>query len=355
MGLFDNVLKDNESLFLDTLPLDIDFIPPILEGRENEQHYIATCIQPLFSKRNGKNLLIMGAPGIGKTVATKYVLSEVNKKTDDIHTIYINCWKKDTPHKIALEICDQIGFKFVQNRDTNDLFKEIARILNKKSAVIALDEVDKITDEQIFYHLLEEINRRTLVLITNNEQWLTTLDARVRSRLTPDLLVFKPYTFEETKMILKKRVEFAFASGVVDPIAFEKIVEKAYDAKDIRAGLYLLKEAGEIAEQNAQKKISINHAEKAIAKLRDFKLKSTTTLDTQEQMILDLIKLNTGLTTKEVYEVYQKKGGEQSYSNFHKKIKSLENGKFISLEDRNEGPSKSTVVRYGMKTLQDFT
>src|SRR3989338_1622552 len=327
MGLFDSVLKDNESLFLDTLPLDIDFIPPILEGRENEQHYIATCIQPLFSKRNGKNLLIMGAPGIGKTVATKYVLSEVNKKTDDIHTIYINCWKKDTPHKIALEICDQIGFKFVQNRDTNDLFKEIARILNKKSAVIALDEVDKITDEQIFYHLLEEINRRTLVLITNNEQWLTTLDARVRSRLTPDLLVFKPYTFEETRMILKKRVEFAFASGVVDPIAFEKIVEKAYDAKDIRAGLYLLKEAGEIAEQNAQKKISINHAEKAIAKLRDFKLKSTTTLDTREQ----------------------------SYSNFHKKIKSLENGKFISLEDRNEGPSKSTVVRYGMKTLQDFT
>src|SRR3989344_1560682 len=194
MGLFDSVLKDNESLFLDTLPLDIDFIPPILEGRENEQQYIATCIQPLFSKRNGKNLLIMGAPGIGKTVATKHVL----------------------------------------------------------------DEVDKITDEQIFYHLLEEINRRTLVLITNNEQWLTTLDARVRSRLTPDLLVFKPYNFEETKMILKKRVEFAFAPNVLDPVAFEKIVEKAYDAKGIRAGLYLLKEAGEIAEQNAQRKISLN-------------------------------------------------------------------------------------------------
>ncbi len=355
MGLFDSVLKDNESLFLDTLPLDIDFIPPILEGRENEQQYVATCIQPLFQKRNGKNLLIMGAPGIGKTVATKYVLSEVHKKTDDIHTIYLNCWKKDTPHKIALEICDQIDFKFTHNRDTNDLFKEIARILNKKSAVIVLDEVDKIADEQIFYHLLEEINRRTLILITNNEHWISTLDARVRSRLTPEILIFKPYTFEETNMILKKRVEFAFAPSVLDQRAFDKIVEKAFEAKDIRAGLYLLKEAGELAEQNAQRNISVNHADKAIAKLRDFKLKSTTTLDAQEQIILDLIKANSGATTKVMYELYQKKGGEQSYSNFHKKIKNLEQGKFISLEERNEGSTKAMVIRYGMKTLQDFT
>lgn len=354
MGLFDTVLKDNESLFLDTLPLDIDFIPPLLEGRENEQQYIATCIQPLFQKRNGKTLLINGAPGIGKTVATKFVLSELHKKTDEVYTVYINCWKKDTPHKIALEICDAIGFKFVQNRDTNDLFKEIARIVNKKSAVIVLDEADKITDEQIFYHLLEEINRRTLILITNNESWLSTLDERVRSRLTPELLLFKPYTFEETKTILKKRVEFAFAANVLDTVAFDKIVEKAYEARDIRAGLYLLKEAGEIAEQNAQRKISAHHADKAIAKLKDFTLKSKTSLDAQEQMILELIKKNSGSTTKTIYELYQKKGGEQSYSNFHKKIKSLEQGKFVSLEETNEGPGKATVIKYGMKTLQDF-
>ncbi|MBI1972682.1 AAA family ATPase [Candidatus Woesearchaeota archaeon] len=355
MGLFDTVLKDTESLFLDTLPLDIDFIPPILEGRENEQQYIATCIQPLFQKRNGKNLFITGAPGIGKTVATRYVLNELHKKTDDIHTLYINCWKKDTPHKVALEICDQIDFKFVQQRDTNELFKEIARILNKKSAVIVLDEADKITDEQLFYHLLEEINRKTIILITNNDQWLSTLDARIRSRLMSETLIFKPYTFEETKNILKKRVEFAFPPGVLDQRAFAIIVERAFEAKDIRAGLYLLKEAGEIAEQSAQRKISMNHAAKAIAKLKEFKLKSTTTLDEHEQQILDIIKQNNGLTTKDLYAVYQKKGGEQSYSNFHKKIKSLESGRFITLEEQNEGATRATLVKYGMKTLQDFT
>ena len=355
MGLFDNVLKSTESLFLDTLPLDIDFIPPILEGREQEQQYIATCIQPLFHQRNGKNLLITGAPGIGKTVATKYVLQELNQKTDDISTIYINCWKKDSPHKIALEICDQIGFKFIQNRDTNDLFKEIARILNKKSAVIVLDEADKITDEQVFYHLLEEINRRTLILITNNEAWLPSLDSRVRSRLLVEALVFKPYTLAETRQILQKRIEFAFAPGVVEAAAFTTLVEKTFTAKDLRVGLYLLKEAGELAEQQAQKKITLAHANKAIAQLKDFTLKSATTLDDHEQTILELVKSHSGVTTKDLYTIYQKKGGEQSYSNFHKKIKSLELGKFITLDEKNEGANKSTTVKYGMKTLQDFS
>ena len=248
MGLFDNMLKEGESLFLDPLPLDIDFIPPVIEGRETEQQRISIAIKPLFQKRPGKQILITGVPGIGKTVATKHVLSELNKETDDIKTLYVNCWKKDTPYKIILDICDQVDFKFTHNRDTTDLFKEIAKILNKKSAVIVLDECDKIQDQQLFYTLLEEIYRKTLILITNENNWLAKLDIRVKSRLTPELLEFRAYTAKETKDILQKRVGFAFAPGVVDEEAFDLIVQTTYEAGDMRAGLYLLKEAGELID-----------------------------------------------------------------------------------------------------------
>src|SRR3989338_1581632 len=122
MGLFDNMLKEEESLFLDTLPLDVDFMPGIIKHREQEQQYIATCIKPLLQKRSGKNLFITGSPGIGKTVAVKHVLQELKKETENIETVYVNCWKKDTAHKIALEICDQLDYKFVHNKDTTDLF-----------------------------------------------------------------------------------------------------------------------------------------------------------------------------------------------------------------------------------------
>ena len=349
MSLFDNMLKDGESLFVDPLPLDLEFIPPIIEGRETEQEQISTAIKPLFYKRPGKQILITGAPGIGKTIATKYVLSELNKETQDIATIYINCWKKDTPHKIALEICDQIGFKFTHNRDTTDLFKEIAKILNKKSAVIVLDECDKITDQQLFYTLIEEIYRKTLILITNDSTWLSRLDTRVRSRLTPEILSFTAYNAVEVSKILRKRVEFAFAPQVFDDEAFELVATKAHEVGDIRAGLYLLKEAGEIAEYNAAKKITQDHAHEAIKKVQEVQIKSTAPLDATETKLLEIIKSNTGKTTKQIHELYQSGGGTQSYSNFHKKIKHLEKGSFITLEEKNEGPGKSTFVHYGNK------
>ena len=80
MGLFDEMLKGEESLFLDTIALDVDFVPGIIKHREQEQQYIATCIKPLLQKRSGKNLFITGSPGIGKTVAVRHVLQELKKE-----------------------------------------------------------------------------------------------------------------------------------------------------------------------------------------------------------------------------------------------------------------------------------
>ena len=93
MGLFNNILKDEESLFTNELALDFDYLPEIIPHRENEQQYIATCIKPLFQERNGKNLIITGKPGIGKTAAIRFIFQELEKETDNIIPIYINCWK----------------------------------------------------------------------------------------------------------------------------------------------------------------------------------------------------------------------------------------------------------------------
>ena len=120
MSLFKDVLKESSTILKDPIPLDIDYVPKLVPYRENEQKYIATCIKPLFQKRNGKNVFITGSPGIGKTVAVKHILTELNQETDEIKTIYVNCWKSDSIYKIALDICEQIGFKFIHNRDSSE-------------------------------------------------------------------------------------------------------------------------------------------------------------------------------------------------------------------------------------------
>ena len=51
-------LSSNETIFMNDAALSYDFIPKEVEHRENENHYIAECIKPLFNNRNGKNVFI---------------------------------------------------------------------------------------------------------------------------------------------------------------------------------------------------------------------------------------------------------------------------------------------------------
>src|SRR3989338_10671155 len=126
MGVFDKILKDSETLFQNELALDYGFIPKIIPFREAQQQYIATCIKPLFQKHSGKNILIAGSPGIGKTVAVKHVLKELSDETEEILPLYINCWKKNTGHKVILELCELLDIKFIHNLTTEQLIKKVA-------------------------------------------------------------------------------------------------------------------------------------------------------------------------------------------------------------------------------------
>ncbi|MDO8480694.1 MAG: hypothetical protein Q7S65_02640 [Nanoarchaeota archaeon] len=90
MGMFDKILKAEESLFKNVDALDPHFVPKLVPYREEQQRAIADAIQPLFSERNGKNLVLHGFPGVGKTVACKKVILELEEKTDDILPLYIN-------------------------------------------------------------------------------------------------------------------------------------------------------------------------------------------------------------------------------------------------------------------------
>lgn len=354
MGLFDNILKGNESLFLDEIALDFDYIPKVLKHRENEQQYVATCIKPLLQERSGRNLFITGKPGIGKTTAINWVLRELGQETNDVYPIFINCWKHDSTFKIVNYICEKLGYTFTHNKKTDELMNNIASIINKKAAVFVFDEVDKLQEPGIIYNLFEEINKKTIILITNDENYISELDPRIKSRLLLDALIFKPYNFEETKSILKERRDFAFAKNVWEEEAFENIVKKSYELRDIRTGLHLMKEAGVLAENSSSKKINIEHTTKIIENLKAYKLKDSTELTEDQKITLSLIKENSGKSIKELHEIYEKRYGQISYRTFFDRIKQLEKIGNITTKTK-EGPGNSNIVTYGtVKKLNEF-
>lgn len=122
MAFFGASGSSGESLFRNPIGLDYDYQPKLVKYRENEMRQVAAAIRPLFQKRSGRNVFVYGPSGVGKTVAVRNLLQELEQETDDIMPFYINCWKSDTTFKILLQMCDAINYRFTQNKRTEELF-----------------------------------------------------------------------------------------------------------------------------------------------------------------------------------------------------------------------------------------
>ncbi len=272
----------------------------------------------------------------------------MEEKSDEVETVYVNCWKKDTSYKILIDICEQIGYKWTHNKRTDELMTVIAKALNKKSCVIFLDEVDRVREVDIIYSFCEDLFKKSLILIANNPEWFSQLDDRVKSRLTAEKLEFHPYNARETEGIMRMRIKYAFVPEVWDEEALQSIIDRTIEMKDIRSGLYLLRESGNAAERKASRKIAMEHAKAALSKFDDFKIKKSSDFGETEQKILDLIKQNSGKTLKELHTLV---GDEFSYRTFHRKIDELKKTNMIEVI---EVPGKSSIINYSKK-LSDFT
>jgi cell division control protein 6 len=350
MGLFVDVLKEGESIFKQEEALDYDYIPKILPFRENQQHTLAACIKPLLQGRNGRNVFVYGAPGIGKTAATKWVLQDLEQDTDDVHALYINCWQKNTTFKIFEDICHQLGYKFTQNKHSEELLGVIKNYTLKRPAVFVFDEIDKAEDLDFLYALLNDIYKKSIVLITNYRNWLNDVEDRIKSRLVPEILEFAAYDGDQTKEILKQRTGYAFVPGAWQADAFSMLADKAGEMHDVRKGLYLLREAGLAAEDKASRKITIEHAQKAIDKLSEFIKKDKEELDNDLQLILETIKAQSGTRIGDLFKAYAGNGGLSAYKTFQRKVDKLGKAGFVETEKITGGKEgTTTIVKFAVK------
>lgn len=350
MSLFNKYLQASESIFKNETALDPSFTPRgKIEFRENENQCIADCIKPLLQRRNGKNLIIFGPSGIGKTLACKKVKEELEQETDEVSVFYINMWKKNTQHKIILELCEQLDYKFTHNKSSEELLQIVKQKINQNSAVFIFDEADKAESLELLYQLAEDVYRKTIIMITNDKSWIYKLDPRLKSRIMPDSLEFRPYKKDEIKSILKSRILMAFSQNIVEQKAMESIVNKTEEAVDIRIGLFLLRESAFMAETSSSKQIKEEHVKKAISKISDFK--KPIELDKDEEEIMGIVNKNPNKTTAEIFSIYQSTNQEnKSQRTFLRKINNLEKANLIRLEEVQGIQGRS----YKVKKLSEF-
>lgn len=351
------ILKEGETIFSNPSALDIDYVPKLLPHRENQQKYVATCIKPLLIGMNGKNLIVKGTSGIGKTASIRRILMDLEEETDAVKPIYINCWTKNTSYKIATEICAQLGYKFTFNMSTDDINKKLEELFSKLGAIVfVFDEIDKMAEYDFLYFLLEASIKKTIVLITSDLGWSASLDSRILSRLMPDSVTFEPYTPSEVADILKERIKYAFYQGVWSEDAFVKIAGHSSRFNDIRVGIALLKSAGLSAEEDSSRRVLLKHAESAICRIDEIKVKTSSDLTEDEKQLLELVKENNNCMLTELFDLYQRRGGDKTDRTFRRKLAALARRGLLELESVTDKQGQGTRVLYKgvTKTLSDF-
>jgi len=291
---------------------------------------VSRILAPALRADKPSNLFIYGKTGTGKTITVRYTLQELlkiaKKRKVPVESIYLNCKLKkvaDTEYRLIAQLSRELGRDIpATGLPTEEVYKIFFSELEKREGLILLilDEIDQLikkVGDELLYTLTRinaelENSQLSLIGISNDTQFTTYLDSRVKSSLSEEELLFPPYNALQLQDILKERADLAFKEGVLDDGVIEKCA--AYAARehgDARRALELLRVSGELAERNGDGKISIKHLDEAENKIeRDKIYDLVETQPKQHQVVLYSIllvceKRKERIFTGEVYEVYK--------------------------------------------------
>jgi archaeal cell division control protein 6 len=319
-----------ESLFKDKMVLQSNYVPDEIQHRDEQIQQIARIIAPALRLERPSNLFIYGKTGTGKTVTVRHTLHnmvEVAKKENiPVRYCYINCKLKrvaDTEYRLIAELA-RLFNKAVPSTGlpTDEVYNTFHRAIDDRRQVIILilDEIDQLVKkigDEIIYNLTrmntELKNAQVCIIgISNDLIFSNTLDPRVKSSLSEEELIFPPYNAVQLQQILAGRGIRAFREGTIEEGVIQKCA--AYAARehgDARRALELLRVAGEVAERNSSKIITIQHIDDAEEKIEKDRI--VDVIQTQPKQfhatlwaVLALANKRNNIFTGDVYEVYKR-------------------------------------------------
>jgi len=328
-GIFDSF--ERESIFKNKSILQANYNPETITHREKQIETIASILAPCLRMERVSNLFVYGKTGTGKTLSVQYIkeklLERAKAQNANLTIEYINCKLKkiaDTEYRILAELIRKLGGSIPDTGlPTEVVYNRFIELLESKKQmfILILDEIDqaikKISDDFLYNltRLNSELNQKqiSLIGISNDLTFLDNIDPRVRSSLSEEEVVFAPYNAPQLQDILKERVKIAFHQNVVKDGVLEKCAAlAAREHGDARRALDLLRIAGELAERESKKEITLEYIDKANEKIeRDKILDVVETEPKQFQLtllaIMNLIESNKHpkIFTGDIYNTYQ--------------------------------------------------
>ncbi len=342
------------------------YVPSRLPHREQQIRQVAEILAPALRGDIPSNLLIYGKIGTGKTAVVAQVRQEILRRSGtsgEIAFVTLNCGNIDTPYSLLQTIGNHFarveGERIPTGWSLDRVQAGMRRLMDTKGGtiILVLDEIDRLvarSGDSVLYTLSQlntelETARMVLVGISNDLKFTNQLDARVRSRLNEEKVLFPPYDAVQLQDILRERAREAFKDGVVDPGVVERCAAyAALENGDARRALALLRLAAEMAERDHAKRILADHVVKAKNRLeQDIIVDCVRTLPPHCKVLLYAIlqsyeRRRNGVLTGEVYESYKRLAERLGLAPLH--ARSISN--YVS-ELESLGLIRATIVSRG--------
>ncbi|MBI2183711.1 MAG: orc1/cdc6 family replication initiation protein [Thaumarchaeota archaeon] len=230
-------------------------------GREVELGFISE----VASGKWKRNLIIFGPPGCGKTFCVKYTFK--HSVDENVRCVYVNAGKTRTPYYTLSEILRDLGvnvpFSGWQMARLKQEFEWATRELH---VVVAIDEAEVVLnsdDESIAYWFTRQPNVN-LILIINDVSGIKMLPKRVKSTLAAFPIMFRNYSKDVAKSILKERFDKALAKDSFDEKWLDGFAGATSRLGDLRTSFQVTLTAAKMAEAKSQDKINDDDFEVAV-------------------------------------------------------------------------------------------
>jgi len=327
-NLFDNYIN-SKTLFKDKNALTIKYTPDTVPHRDDQINQIGSILAPALKGDRPSNIFIYGMTGTGKTLITQYVVDQLKESAAsnniNINPLYVNCKMKrvaDTEYRLVAYLAGLLGKKVPPTGlPTDQVYKIFFEALEENTGIVMLilDEIDalveKVGDE--FLYTLTRINQDTnnskvtIIGISNNLSFTENMDARVKSSLSDEELIFPPYNALQLKDILLERSSISFSENVIMDGVIQKCAAlAAQEHGDARRALNLLRVAGELAERQNMDKVTESHVDCAESKIdMDHIIEAVKTQPKQSKLLLKAIlsltdKASDYIYTGDVFDLY---------------------------------------------------
>jgi cell division control protein 6 len=296
--------NSESAIILDADVLTEEYKPADISPRKPHFEELKRCVAPAMKAQKPLTTWLHGRPGTGKTTVASHILSELNKKTN-VPSIYINCWKHNTFYSVLEHIVNEMRRGFGDARDTAVKLKQFEQLVKDRPCIIVLDEIDLVNRNErndMIYNLFS-IGKVGLICISESRYPILSLDSRIKSRLSPQIVSFEMYSVDELLEILRDRANKALYSNSWTVKALRQIAVKANG--DARIAIQTLKNAAYYADSKGAKMIHGTHVEKGFTDTEGLRKSYDLKRLTEHHMVLyNIIMEQPGITSPELFDTY---------------------------------------------------